>query len=148
MAAHFATVTARIEHAAKRGLEKAAKDVEKEAKSRIGHYQTGWKQLAEDTQADRVKHGYSADEPLLRDGKLRDSIHGEVRGLEAVVGSTEMEAVWQELGTPTIPPRPLLGPSAALLGRGSARKIGEEAVEAIIGPGRILRSMIERTTEE
>ena len=51
--------------------------------------------------------------PWLRTGKLRASIGHQTDGAVAVVGSSSEVAVDQELGTPSIPPRPFLAPTAA-----------------------------------
>lgn len=114
-------------------LDAAAAIIEHEAKAEIGHYQrknTGrfepWAELADSTKAERVRLGFSENEPLLRTGDLRDSISREVHGLEAVVGSTSMIMVYQELGTDTIPPR-------AVLGLAAMRK--SKQVAALIGAG-------------
>jgi phage gpG-like protein len=81
------------------------------AKEAIGTYKFGWEPLGP---AAVARHG---DTPLLDSGALRDSIsafvemHGPENG-RAVVGSNEDTAVWQELGTKTIPPRSFLLSSA------------------------------------
>ncbi|TPV31074.1 hypothetical protein [Pantoea anthophila] len=93
------------------------KEIEETAKEEIGVYQPAygpfdaWAPLAESTKADRVRRGYSEDEPLLRSGELRDSIESEVVGLAAVVGTKSLIGLWQEVGTDCIPPRPFIGPS-------------------------------------
>src|SRR5438270_8729980 len=109
-------VAARMPHIQKEGLERAAKITEKEARSLIGHYQeaagpfAAWADLAESTQRDRQRLGYSADEPLLRTGELRESIGCAVRETEAEIGYNDPRAKWLELGTfrqgqEHIPPR-------------------------------------------
>ena len=98
-------------------LEKVAQKVEKTAKDEIGKYQkeigpfNAWEELAESTKEDRVSKGFTENDPLLRTGQLRDSISHKTHGLEAHIGSTSEIMVWQELGTPKIPPRPVLGPA-------------------------------------
>ncbi len=100
------------------GLEVVAAHIEKVAKDAIGEYQdapgpfAAWPELADSTKAARLAKGYSENEPLLREGDLRDSITHEVRGLEAVIGSESDIAEYQECGTATIPPRPFIGPAA------------------------------------
>jgi hypothetical protein len=116
-------------------LEKAAKVVEEAAKEKFGHYQPAvggfgaWPELADTTQEERVKLGFSANDPLERTGGLRDSVTHEVGSLEAVIGvrdetigsGTEADPtrnagdvmIDMELGTRTVPPRPVLGPAAA-----------------------------------
>ena len=121
------------------GLKKAAEHVEKVAKDEFGEYQPAvggfpaWAELADSTKAQRVALGYSENDPLLRSGELRDSIGHEVAGLEAVVGSTDDVMVYQELGTETIPPRPVLGPAAIRSEAVIQRMIGEAAVLGILG---------------
>ncbi|WP_426607106.1 hypothetical protein [Pantoea anthophila] len=91
------------------------KEIEETAKEEIGIYQPAygpfdaWAPLAESTKADRVRLGYSEDEPLLRSGELRDSIESEVVGLAAIVGTKCEIGLWQEVGTTHIPPRPFIG---------------------------------------
>ena len=93
------------------GMQAALIDIgnhlEKKARQKIGEYQPGWPQLAEATQADRARQGYTENDPLLRSGKLRDSISSEVEDMVLVVGSTDVNMVYQELGTEKIPPRPV-----------------------------------------
>ncbi|WP_336702770.1 hypothetical protein [Pantoea dispersa] len=93
------------------------KEIEETAKEEIGIYQPAygpfdaWAPLAESTKADRVRHGYSEDEPLLRSGELRDSIQSEVMGLAAIVGTKSEIGLWQEVGTAHMPARPFIGPA-------------------------------------
>src|ERR1700733_4246166 len=100
----------RLPHAREVALETACKMIVAEAKSAIGTYTFEWPQLAESTQAERAREGYPANEPLLRTGEMRDSISYTIDkpGEEATVGSTSEIALWQELGTGKIPPRPFL----------------------------------------
>lgn len=91
------------------------KEIEETAKEEIGVYQPAygpfeaWSPLAESTKADRVRLGYTEDNPLLRSGKLRDSIESEIVGLAAIVGTKSEIGLWQEVGTDRIPPRPFIG---------------------------------------
>jgi hypothetical protein len=114
-------------------LEIGAKIIQAEAKRVIGTYDYGWPQLAESTQADREAEGFPANEPLLRTGEMRDSIeytvHADVG--EADIGSNSDIAVWQELGTSNIPPRPFLAGAAAHKGDEVAKLIGEVMVAAM-----------------
>jgi hypothetical protein len=121
-ATHLVSLEAGVLFKMSKGLDRVAEYIERTAKEEIGKYQKGvgpfaaWAQLAEATVDDRVAHGFSPDEPLLRTGELRDSISRRVHGLEAEVGSTSDIMVYQELGTANaahpIPPRPVLGPAA------------------------------------
>ena len=51
--------------------------VEAQAREAIGTYRYNWQELAASTQADRVRKGYPADEPLLRTGTMAASIEHE-----------------------------------------------------------------------
>jgi HK97 gp10 family phage protein len=114
---HLARMSEKVLLAEHKALKHAAEVVEKEAKSEFGEYQPGigefrkWAELADATKDDRLSQGFSENDPLLRSGKLRDSVSHEVNGLTAVIGSTSDVMVYQELGTDTIPPRPVLGPA-------------------------------------
>jgi hypothetical protein len=86
-------------------LDKVGELAETMAVHYIGTYQTGWPHLAESTLAKK-----SADTPLLETGEMRDSITRELDPLElaVTVGSKSKIALWQEMGTSRIPPRPFL----------------------------------------
>ena len=95
-------------------LEQACQIVEDEAKRVIGTYDYGWTELADATKEDRKAKGYPENEPLLRSGDLRDSISHEVVKSEhaGYVGSPLKIALYQEMGTATIPARSFLGGAA------------------------------------
>ncbi len=134
-AEHLAKAAIAVKVSEHKALEAVARAVEKDAKAQIGSYQPEvepfpeWAQLAESTQADREQKGYPANEPLLRDGTLRDSIEHEVQGDEAVIGSKLEIAAYQEFGTATIPPRPFIGPAAVKV----EKKLHKLFGEAILG---------------
>ncbi len=121
------------------GLEHVATKVEETAKSELGTYQPevgqfpAWQPLAQSTVDDRIAQGFPADEPLLRTGDLRESISHQVEGLEAAVGSTSDVALYQELGTMNMPPRPFLGPAAVRNERHMVRVLGAVAVAGLAG---------------
>ncbi len=139
LAAHLVSLQAGMRAELSRGLNKAAQAIEVTAKGEFGHYQPAagpyeaWPPLAAVTIKDRVRKGFSPNEPLLRTGSLRDSIGREVDGLEAVVGSTSDVMVYQELGTPTIPPRPVLGPAAIRSEDEIREAVGRALVTAMVG---------------
>lgn len=86
---------------------------ESKAREAIGTYRYDWTPLAESTQADRVRQGWPADEPLLRTGALAASIQHKVEttpiGAEGLVYSDDIIAFYQEMGTDRgIPPRSFL----------------------------------------
>lgn len=88
--------------------------VKEDARHQIGHYQLGWKSLAESTVLDKIRAGFATpgdDRPLLRTGEMRDSIECEPLTNGFVVGSKDPVAAYQEFGTSRIPPRPFIGPA-------------------------------------
>lgn len=97
--------------------ETSAELVKETAKAKIGHYQAevgpfpAWPELTRETQADRVRQGFTPNDPLLRSGDLRDSIESTAAPDGFLVGSQSEIAVYQELGTEHIPPRPFLAPA-------------------------------------
>ena len=80
------------------------------AKGFIGHLQPEWSPLAESTKTQKASLGFTPPDyqPLLRSGEMRASIEGFAVGLTGMVGSNDEVAVFQELGTSTMPPRPFL----------------------------------------
>lgn len=88
-------------------------EVQEKARNSLGTYQTGWDPLKPETIARKA----TGDSPLLETGEMRDSIDQRSEltgyGAEGVIFSDDMIAVYQELGTSRIPPRPFL--SLALL---------------------------------
>jgi hypothetical protein len=139
---HLAAAELAMRHSLHHGLDKAAAVIERDAKAKFGEYQpdvppyNAWAELAEATKRDRVARGFSENDPLLRSGGLRDSVSRRVEGLEAQVGSTSDVMVYQELGTPTIPPRPVLGP-AAVESREQVSHILSETVVKTMEYGRV-----------
>lgn len=133
--AKLAAFPAELEHETHKGMERAAVLVENEAKRLIGHDENPaagpfaeWQELADSTKEEKERLGYfgvvSEYDSLLRTGGMRDSIDHRVEGHEAVVGSNDDKAVWQELGTSRIPAR-------SFLGAGAFRK--EDAVHEVLG---------------
>ena len=122
------------------GLERVAKVIEATAKAEIGHYQDavgpfpGWPELAESTKDDRVRKGYTENDPLLRSGELLESIGHQVDGLEAQVGSTSELMVFHEFGTQRMPARPVLGPAAFRNKETIHLLLGAAAVSGLLGP--------------
>lgn len=136
-----------MDHETNEAMKKAAMLVEHEAKSEIGIYQdqagpfAGWAELAQSTKDDRVAQGYSENDPLLRSGKVRDSIGHVAKGHEAVIGSNDDIAVMLELGTSRMPPRSFLGGAGFRKGPEVAKILGHGAVKALVGAevaGRLL----------
>ena len=117
-----------------------------EAKAMIGHELEEWPSLAPRTIAEKQKLGYtgqvSETDPLLRTGQLGDSIglgvEARVDGAEGMIGSEDIVALYQEMGTAAaehpIPPRPFLAPSVVSAEARSHEVFGELAVE-LLTPG-------------
>lgn len=132
--AEFAADIARMEVAfrllGEDAMERACRIVEDESKRVIGTYDYAWPQLKPSTQAERVSRGFSANDPLLRTGDMRDSIShtvvvlGFAEDIVGYVGSNSMIAVYQELGTNKIPPRSFLGGAARAKEHEVAEEIG------------------------
>jgi hypothetical protein len=76
------------------------------------------------------------DRPWAPAGALHDSVGAQVDGLQAVVGSSDPAAAPQEMGTATIPPRPVLAPVAAQRGEEIARVVGAATAAALGGDSR------------
>lgn len=127
-------------------VERGCEIIEEEARRVIGTYDYGWPQLKPATQAQRVRLGFPANEPLLRTGELRDSISHAVEGDVGYVFSTSRIAVYQELGTAHIPPRSFLRGAANAKAVEVAQALQMNAVQAFISalrnqPGRWWRGM-------
>ena len=74
LARHLDRVRSRIPEAIEAELEAQGKALRREAQALFGHYQAGWPALADSTVAERTRLGYAPNDPLLREGKLRDAI--------------------------------------------------------------------------
>ena len=115
---HMAVMDVHAVLAVHEGLKKCAVAIEKAAKEEIGTYQGdappfgAWSELADATKEDRVRQGFTENDPLERTGELRESISHIVDGTEAAIGSDSDVMVYQELGTDKIPPRSVLGSAA------------------------------------
>lgn len=148
MMAHLAAMAAAETLALHNGLKKCAVAIEATAKGEIGHYQgealpfAAWDELKDGTKADRVAHGFTENDPLLRTGALRDSISRQIDGLTAVIGSTSDIMVYQELGTSRIPPRAVLGPAAIRNKELILKTLGHAAVDGLLyGAGATLTKL-------
>jgi hypothetical protein len=104
-----------------------------EAKRVLGTEGYGWPALSAATLAHKMQPGM-----LLETGELRASIEWNSEGNEGAVGSNLDKAVWHELGTARIPPRPFLA-GAAMAMEEKIHKMAARAVVACIA-GRGLHS--------
>jgi phage gpG-like protein len=89
-------------------LDEGSRILQTEAKRVLGTYDYGWPALKPSTIAGKT----TGDSPLLETGDLRDSIERDVQHDVAYVGSNDPKAIWHELSTSRIPPRPFLGGAA------------------------------------
>ena len=113
------------------GVQDGAQLLLKTAQDEVGTYQdenTGpfppWAELAEATKDDRVRQGYTENDPGLRSGDMRESygVRTELAGplATASIGSDDPKALWFENGTVRSadakafyqPPRSVLGVAA------------------------------------
>lgn len=126
------------------GLTEAMKTsviaVVEEAKDEFGEYQhddmggaSEWAELSDATKAGRVRQGYAADEPLLRNGATRDSIEYKSSEKSFEVGSDSDIAVYQELGTAANPPRPFLAPALHRAIPEILKTVGESIEKSLAG---------------
>jgi len=75
--------------------------------------------------------GGDHDAPWRQTGALADSIRVSAEADEALIGSTSEVALYQELGTARMPPRPFFAPIAADRGKAAAAAIGSAVAAAI-----------------
>jgi HK97 gp10 family phage protein len=138
-AAHLMVLDVKVKAAQTNALEHVAQVIEKTAKGELGTYQPevgpfqDWVELAESTKEQRVRQGYSKDDPGLRSGKMRDSIQHHTSGSSAVVGSNDENLVFFEFGTEKQPPRPVLGPAVVHNEKAIKRILGQATVKGLIG---------------
>lgn len=120
------------------GLEEYGKIVKELAKSYIGPGFPDWPPLAESTLATKEKLGYAVPEPLLREGELRDSIEKYVDPFDHTlfVGSPEKKALWHEIGTVKMPPRPFLR-TAMMLSEPVAERIFGDLLVELLSKGEV-----------
>jgi len=128
----LATVTPRLEI----GLDKVGQLAESIAAELPGHYQPGWAPLAESTIKDKQDKGFPVPSPLKRTSEMAASYRKEVDpfSLQMVIGSPELKALWQEMGTSRgIPPRPVCEPALKNSLPYAADVFGEIAVSLLTG---------------
>jgi HK97 gp10 family phage protein len=159
---HLAVMEVAQAVSARRVLNRCGVIVERRSKEKVGEYQdqTGpfvaWQELADFTKEDRLKQGYTENDPGLRSGEMRDSIGHALStdSLEVQIGSNDQNMVYFELGTSKQPPRSVLGGAMAdsltkieeviekslftvlASGKPEAALVGEEVVEGGIAIGK------------
>ena len=97
------------------GLHAAGARFEQAAKAELGEYQRedmgplpAWAELADATKVERLRAGYTENEPGRASGAMQESVGHSVEGDEIVVGSNDPHARYFENGTMKQPPRPFL----------------------------------------
>lgn len=85
-------------------IVKACQLVAAEARRVLGEGYPEWPALQPETIARKMR----GNTPLLETGELRASIEWNAEGNKGFVGSNNDKALWHELGTSHIPPRPFL----------------------------------------
>jgi phage gpG-like protein len=126
----FVAKTKSIEHDMKEVshaiVARACEMVCAEAKRVIGVGYPEWPALAPETLAKKMMNT-----PLLETGEMRASIEWNAEGNEGFVGSNNDKAVWHELGTTKIPPRPFLM-GAAMRMEAEIHAMAAKAVMAVM----------------
>lgn len=112
-------------------LEQIAPQILETVQNKIGAYQEGWEPLADATQKEREEHGYSPDNPLLRTGNLRNSYSTHVNENQIIIGSFDPDAEYMEIGTTSIPPRPILLPAIHETLPAATQVLGAVVVKAL-----------------
>ncbi|WP_099347940.1 hypothetical protein [Acetobacter aceti] len=131
-----------------RGVQDGAELIRDTVKGQIGQYLEGPEDglptapLADSTIDDRIRKGFTPNDPGLRSGEMRDGYGARVgeEGLEveASIGSDDLKAVYFELGTVRDgqfhqPPRPELSVAASRCEQKIARGAGRMIVRALEG---------------
>lgn len=145
-AEHLVVASGAMKIALHEGVKKATELVQATAKAEIGVYQDAvgtfqndigafpaWAQLADSTERQKERMGYPLDAPLLASGAFRDSIVKEAVGLKGVVASDDDVAMYHEMGTDKMPPRPVFGPAGVRCEDKVLRILGEAAMIGLIG---------------
>lgn len=137
-----------LEPAYAAAMETGALLVATEARAEFGHYQREdmgplepWAELKDETKQQHIQaivDGEAAEDagpntPLLVKGGLRDSIEHESGPREFVVGSESQIMVWQEQGTPTIPPRPVLATAMYRNAENVVNLVGQAVEDTLAG---------------
>lgn len=115
---YFSTLAVAVTEAMPVMVLAGAEIVQEEIKRELGHYQgkagpyDAWEELSHYTEEERARLGFTANDPLLMTGRLRDSIQIVPLGDTALVGTNLPYAKYLEFGTATMPPRPFISRAA------------------------------------
>ncbi len=136
---HLAGFDARLKSTMHTGFERVGQIVEAEAKHELGTYQgaagpfAAWAELADSTKDDRVRKGYTENDPGLRSGDMRESINHAADHDGATIGSDDDKMVYFELGTDKQPPRSALGTAVIHKQVEIEHAVGGGVVSALVG---------------
>lgn len=124
------------------------------AREKIGHLQSrigtfnAWPPLAARTVEDKQRLGYDFNaehNPLLRTGDMRDSITGAAIGLVGMIGATDPKMLWHEIGTRSMPPRPVIGPAMLEMRPVTEIALAETIINVMMdGKGPAVRATLRR----
>lgn len=73
-------------------LDDLSRGLVAETRKHFGTYGPDWPQLKAATQADRVRLGFTPNDPLFRTGALQASVHAKVSGHDALFVGTDEES--------------------------------------------------------
>lgn len=127
-AAFFTGLELSFKKASHTALRRAGRIVRDEAKRVLGTYDYGWPPLEPET----IAHKATGDSPLLETGELRRSIKSTVIDNAAYVGSSNPKALWHELGTVHVPPRPFLSGACKAKAREVQHELGHKMVGSVL----------------
>ena len=134
-------VTWRVER--KHILSAVGKQLTKDMRGQIGHYQAGvgnyleWAELAESTEDEKARVGAPPDAPLLRFGDLLKSFRYSVEGEELYAGSIDPVMEYHEFGTSKMPPRSVVGPALLKNIETIKNLMGYAVVDAVVSGQRM-----------
>ncbi|MGG6429439.1 hypothetical protein ACQ5TV_05590 [Acetobacter ghanensis] len=107
---------AALREAQQAGLQRGAEQLTATARDIVGRYQRedmgnipAWAELTDGTKADRLKQGFTENDPGLRSGEMRAVYEARITDKPGIVlGNSDPVALWFEEGTPRQPPRPVI----------------------------------------
>jgi len=115
-------------HEQRHALNEVGQLILAEARSAMGTYRYGWPPLQPSTVA-RKRNG---DTPLVETGEMRrDYGVNLVDDTTVEVGSNNPKAIWHELGTGHVPPRPVLQPAAQAVEPRASQIIGDRCLRGL-----------------
>jgi hypothetical protein len=86
LGSHLWRVSHSVDNAIAVESESLGLQVRNEVRGRFGTYQDGWPALAESTQHERQRQGFSPNDPLLRSGELQGAVEHQVTRTGLFVG--------------------------------------------------------------